>query len=332
LRKVDQRARDLGLPPVRGAVHAAGILEDAVIATLDPATLARVNAPKLGGLQTIFSHWPDIELVIGFSSAGALFGSAGQAAHTAASAAMDAALAAAAAAGRPAIALDWGAWRGRGAAAARGVDRTLDAGMGSISTTDGFAALDRVLAAGVPQAAVLPIDWPAMRATTTLPASMRDLASAGDEPAAPPVAAPASPAEPEPMPAEERRAWLQERITEESAAMLTIRGAIDPRRPLRELGLDSLAALELRNRLGRICGAVLPAALLFDYPTIATLTEHLSVTCFGLPPQGPATAPLSGDDAIDEVPIDDDALATASDAELDAALAAFGALHGGEEP
>jgi len=58
----------------------------------------------------------------------------------------------------------------------------------------------------------------------------------------------------------------------------------------------------------------------------------LSVTCFGLPPQGRVTAPLSGEDAIDEVPIDDDALATASDAELDAALAAFGALHGGEEP
>ncbi|MGH7030601.1 MAG: KR domain-containing protein, partial [Stellaceae bacterium] len=205
LRAVDARTRDLGLPPVRGVVHAAGVLEDSLIEALDPASFDRVMAPKLGGVRVILDHWPDLDLLVGFSSAGALFGSAGQAAHTATGAAMDAALSAAAAGGRAAVALDWGAWRERGAAAARGIDGTLAVGMSSIATADGFAALDRVLAAGVAQAAVLPIDWPAMRGGGAIPALLRDLAGPDDEVAAAPVPSPTPPPAPEPMPAEQRR-------------------------------------------------------------------------------------------------------------------------------
>ncbi|HEY3909043.1 MAG TPA: beta-ketoacyl synthase N-terminal-like domain-containing protein [Stellaceae bacterium] len=323
LRAVDARARDFGLPPVRGVVHAAGVLEDSLIEALDPASFDRVMAPKLGGVRAILDHWPDLDLLIGFSSAGALFGSAGQAAHTAASAALDAALAAAATAGRTAVTVDWGAWRERGAAAARDIDGRLAAGMGSIATAEGFAALDRVLASRVAQAAVLPIDWPAMRASGAVPALLRDLARTNDEVAAAPARPSPAPPEAEPMPAEERREWLRERIAAECAGMLAIQGAIDPRRPLRELGLDSLAALELRNRLGRLCAAVLPAGLLFDYPTIAALTEHLATAYLGLPAER-APQPPSPDRA-------EDALADASDAELDAAISAFAALHGEAE-
>ena len=91
LRTADARALALGLPPVRGVVHAAGLLEDGLVATLDPSSLQRIAAPKLDGLAAILAHWPDLDSLVGFSSAGALFGSAGQAAHTAASAALDAA-------------------------------------------------------------------------------------------------------------------------------------------------------------------------------------------------------------------------------------------------
>ncbi len=336
LRAVDARVRDFGLPPVRGVVHAAGVLEDALIEALDPASFDRVAAPKLGGVRAILDQWPNLDLLVGFSSAGALFGSAGQAAHTAASAAMDAALAAAAAGGRAAVAVDWGAWRERGAAAARGIDGTLGAGMGSIATADGFAALDRVLAAGVAHSAVLPIHWPAMRAGGAMPALLRDLAGADPEIAAAPTRPPPArpPRVPEPMPAGERREWLRERIVAEAAGMLAIRGTIDPRRPLRELGLDSLAALELRNRLGRLCAAVLPAGLLFDYPTIAALTEHLATAYLGLPPEHAPQPPSPGraEDILPEDALAEDALADASDAELDAAISAFAALHGDAEP
>ena len=311
---VDEHLRVRGLPPLRGVIHAAGVLEDGVIASLDPASFARVAAPKLDGLRAIQARWPDLDLLVGFSSAGALFGSAGQAAHTAASAALDAALEEAAAAGRAAVAIDWGAWRDKGAA----TSATLVSGMGSIATADGFAALDRILDSGVAQAAVLPMDRVAMRKAGVEPALLRET---GDLPDAKPAAAPAAPASV--MPPEDRRAWLQDRIAAECASMLAIRGTIELRRPLHEMGLDSLAALELRNRLGRLAGVILPASLLFDYPTVAALTDHIGAACFGLATAQTASKPL---DLLAE-----DDLEAASDDELDAALSAFSAIYGDAE-
>ncbi|MDR3538267.1 MAG: beta-ketoacyl synthase N-terminal-like domain-containing protein [Acetobacteraceae bacterium] len=316
LQAVDAHLAARGLPPLRGVIHAAGVLEDGVVATLDPGAFARVAAPKLDGVRAIQARWPDLELLVGFSSAGALFGSAGQAAHTAASGALYAAHAEGAAAGRPAVAIDWGAWRDHGAALARGVTETLGRGMGTIATADGFAALDRTLESGIAHAAVLPIDRVAMREAGIEPALLRVPDDAPVTPiAATPVPAPAG------VPPEDRRAWLQDRIASECAAMLAIRGTIALRRPLQELGLDSLAALELRNRLSRLAGTVLPASLLFDYPTVAALTDHLAATCFGLAPTPVAPPEL-------KPPLEDVDLETVSDDDLDAALSAFGAMHG----
>ncbi len=308
------------LPPVRGVIHAAGILEDRLVADLDPAAFDRVAHAKLGGLRAILSQWPDLELLIGFSSAGGLLGSSGQAAHTAASAALDAALLSRAAAGHTAVTIDWGAWRDHGAAVQRGATAALAAGMGSFGTPDGFAALDRILDAGLCQAAVLPIDAVALKTLPDAPPILRALMT--DAPvAAAPLHAPLPATDQSPA---DRRAALRDRIAEECATMLSIAGAIEHRRPLQELGLDSLAALELRNRLGRLVVAVLPASLLFDHPTVAALTEHLATTYLGLeseirpehqPP--PAQAPRA---------MADKDIATASEADLDAALDAFATL------
>ena len=94
------------------------------------------------------------------------------------------------------------------------------------------------------------------------------------------------------------------------------------------MGLDSLAALELRNRLGRLADAVLPASLLFDYPTVAALVEHLATACFGLPPEQPAPEPASPAPWLPVLGDEDAELADASEEDLDAALSAFAAMHG----
>lgn len=320
LAAVQAYATAQALPPIRGVIHAAGTLEDRLVADLDPAAFDRVAHAKLGGLRALLAQWPDLELLVGFSSAGGLLGSSGQAAHTAASAALDAALLARAAAGHTAVTIDWGAWRDHGAAAQRGATAALAAGMGSFTTPDGFAALDRVLDAGVSQAAVLPIDAAALKALPATPPILRALMSD-----APTMTAPQS----APLPATDqsradRRAALRDRIAEECAAMLSIAGVIEHRRPLQELGLDSLAALELRNRLGRLVGAVLPASLLFDHPTVAALTEHLATTYLGLEKEERAQhqpAPVRA-----PTPMADDDIAAASEADLDAALDAFATL------
>ncbi len=319
LAAVNDRAATLGLPPIGGVIHAAGLLEDGLAARLKPGAFARVAAPKCGGLSAILRAWPRLDLLVGFSSAGALFGSSGQAAHTAASAALDAALRAAWAGGIGAVAVDWGAWRGIGAAAARGVDLG-DAGMGDFSPAEAFEALDLILAQGLPQAAVLPLRPEALR-KAGVPPLLRDLLDA------PPAADAPRPAAPEPaavVAPEDRRAWLRDRIAGECASLLSIPGPIDPRRPLQEYGLDSLGSLELRNRLGRIAGAALPATLLFNHPSIAAIAEHLAVTHFGLPAEAAPAKP-------EAAPTPDD-LTTASEEDLDAALAGFAALLGEETP
>ncbi|WP_203073863.1 beta-ketoacyl synthase N-terminal-like domain-containing protein [Falsiroseomonas ponticola] len=315
LAAVTARAASLGLPPIGGVIHAAGLLEDGLAARLPPGAFDRVAAPKRGGLTAILAEWPHLDLLIGFSSAGALFGSAGQAAHTAASAGLDAALREAAADGINAVAVDWGAWRGIGAAAERGVDVTA-AGMGDFSAAEAFDSLDQILALSLPQAAVLPLREDALREAGA-PPLLRDLL---DTPVAPPPPAP-EPSCPD-MPPEDRRAWLRDRIAAECAGLLSLPGPIDPRRPLQEYGLDSLGSLELRNRLSRLAGAALPATLLFNHPSIAAIAEHLAVTHFGMAAEAAPAKP----DAV-ETPDD---LTQASDEELDAALAGFAALLGEE--
>lgn len=311
LDEVEARRAALGLPPVRGVVHAAGVLEDGVIAGLDAGAFARVARPKVGGIAAIVARWPDLDLLLGFSSAGGQLGSSGQAAHTAASAALDAALLAARARGVPAVTIDWGAWAGVGAAAVRGVD-LAGTGVGSIAPERGFAALDAALAHGLAQLVALPVEAGALRAGAPVPPLLRDRLAAAPA-RMPEVREPAA----ADVPAADRRAWLREQIVAACAGLLTESGRPDARRPLADLGLDSLGALELRNRLGRVVGAVLPASLLFDHPTVAALTEHLAVAHLGLEPERPAQ------------PAGAPAPAAAPEAEdVDSAFARFAAMLG----
>src|SRR5690606_25197435 len=77
------------------------------------------------------------------------------------------------------------------------------------------------------------------------------------------------------LPSHRRAEAMAARVGGEARAPLAVGGAVRRDRPLNELGLDSLMAVELRNRLGTLVGEVLPATLLFNYPTIGALAEHL---------------------------------------------------------
>jgi hypothetical protein len=183
--------------------------------------------------------------------------------------------------------------------------------MGTIRAEDALSAMETIMAAGLGQAAILPIDWTVMRAAGPLPALLRGMApdeQAAAEPVAAVARASARPA---------TRAALAAAIGAACAGLLMAAGAPDPRRPLHDLGLDSLGSLELRNRLGRIIGEVLPVTVLFDYPTIAALTRFLGDRT-GLPADEPGSSAAT----VEIMALTDD-LEALSDEALDAVLAGY---------
>jgi acyl transferase domain-containing protein/NADP-dependent 3-hydroxy acid dehydrogenase YdfG/SAM-dependent methyltransferase/acyl carrier protein len=263
------------LPPIAGIVHAAGTLDDATLAQAKPQQFSKVLAPKVDAALALDAAYPDVDLFVLFSSAVGLFGQVGQATHVAASLALDALAAARRRRGRSAVSLGWGLWRESGSSTQRTtlVQRMAAQGLGTLSNDGAAAVLDWTLATPEAVVAVLPVDrarflasFGAMRP----PASTR--AWQVDRPRSVPAVVPAAGR------AVPQDGALVDLVSGEAAAVLGYPpGETLPRSAnLFDLGLDSLMAVELRNRLqARLDGRPLSATLLFDYSTIDALCAHL---------------------------------------------------------
>jgi microcystin synthetase protein McyG len=280
------------LPPLRGVMHAAGVLDDGALVQQRWPRFEGVLAPKVLGGWHLHRAARELELdhFVLFSSGAGLVGSAGQGNHAAANAFLDALAHYRQARGLPGVSINWGAWRDIGAAAGRSFHR---AGTRTFTVAQGFAALewamhcarDRDVAGSLmAQAAVLGADWGAFRLShegRQLPPLFSLLADA------PADAAPAQDDSHETKLSlldqlatapESRRVPLVERhLTGLARAVLGLSASktLSPDHPLKDLGLDSLMAVELRNRIGRATGRTLSATLLFEYPTVSSLTEFL---------------------------------------------------------
>jgi len=275
-------------PPLRGVVHAAGIVEDALLARHDAARLGRVLAPKADGaselLRALDEAGIDLDLFLLFSSGSALLGSPGQAAYAGANAFLDGLARRLAAEGRSVTSIGWGAWRGDGMAAAvdeRTARQWQARGIGAFEVEDALTVLDDALSLGAPQIAALPMEWPRFLAGfDSVPPLFSRLGttSGGPGQAAADDAAPdVLLAQLDPLPAPQRLQHLRERLRNEVAAVL---GMADPtsleaRRGFAEQGMDSLMAVELAGRIGGACGVDLPSTFLFDHPTLDALTRFL---------------------------------------------------------
>ena len=299
-------------PPLRGVWHSAGVLDDAGLLQQDERRYERVFAPKVMGgfLLDALTRSDPLDCFVIFSSAASVLGSTGQSNHCAANAFLDLLAHERASRGLPALSINWGPWTDVGAAADRGItDRLAAQGFGAVTPAQGLNAMQRLMQRGATQAAVVPIDWKrygAQAARAGSSAFVREVAGALREPSqargANVAAAPPIDLRTQLREAREgrRRPMLATFVRECALRALGLDPArtIDPRTPLGELGLDSLLSVELRNTLGRSLGEALPATLLFDYPTIAALTDYLFESVLGLSDAagaGHATKPAVAD-------------------------------------
>jgi myxalamid-type polyketide synthase MxaB len=263
---------------LRGIIHAAGVLDDAMVEKLDRHRLRTVLDPKVRGalhLDALTRNDP-LDFFVLFSSVAALLGSPGQANHAAANAFLDAFAWHRRASGRPAISLDWGVWAEIGAAARKQAgERMRLVGLGEIDPARGIDILARALAEAPVQLGVAPIDWSRFHH----PLAGRGFFSRLERQTLSLVSTTAGPVlDLAGLDGEERYQALDRHLRSHIAVVLglDLPDEIEPRSRLMDLGMDSLMAVELKQRLEHTLGCSLRTTLMYDHPTMEALIDHLS--------------------------------------------------------
>jgi acyl transferase domain-containing protein len=268
-----------GLPPLRGVIHAAGVLDNAVVGQMDVERFERVAKPKVAGAWLLHRHTLGLELdfFVLHSSVLSLIGSAGQSNYTAANAFLDALGSHRRALGLPATVINWTAWAEAGLASTAG-RRNEDAwramGLSYLAPDDGIALFEELMHPPVGEAAVAIADWsryvrqfgrrPALYAHLADEVPARAAAAAGD-------AAAARSAD-----VHQRRIEFVERVRQQVAEQMGFDEPIDSRQPLRELGLDSLMSVNVASRLEAALGIPVPVAKLIRGPSIERLVDDIA--------------------------------------------------------
>ncbi|MBB6254967.1 type I polyketide synthase [Nitrospirillum iridis] len=304
------------LPPLRGLIHAAGMLDDGALSAQTPQRLDAVAAPKMEGALALahLAEGRNLDFLVLFSSAASILGHPGQANYAAANAYMDALAADLRARGHRAVAISWGPWAEAGMAASDRVTAGFNRlGIHPLTPDQGRRALETALAANVPHVGALNCDWDRYVGQsvaqygdgTSRTALFRRLV----KPAAP--VAPTAIADEADLSSrlagaagEARRQLLAALVLDVVTEALSFTGAdaVDRTVALMDQGLDSLAAVSVRANLARALNGALPRALpvglVFEYPTVDDLTRFLDrETAPPAPPE--STARLDEDDDLD---------------------------------
>ncbi|SFE35912.1 type I polyketide synthase [Streptomyces mirabilis] len=301
--------------PLRGVVHCAGVLADGVVAELTPERLAEVLHPKVDGAAHLHRLTADarLDLFLLVSSAAGVVGNAGQGNYAAANVFLDQLAHHRRALGLPGVSLSFGAWAGEGLAVAHAdLDRMARLGHRALTPDQGRELVELALRQGAPHLVAWALDLPRLRETVATAATTggggtaalwRSLLPAprtgrsGGDGLADRLAR---------LPEAERAERVLALVREEISRALGLRSteSVRPDQPLRELGMDSVTAVELRNRIGARIGAKLPATLLFDHPTAARLAAHLLSTALAAGDRTtPATRPTRATTPASDEPV-----------------------------
>jgi acyl carrier protein len=281
-----------------------------------------VLAPKIAGTLQLERRARRLELdhFVLYSSAAAVFGWPGQGAYASGNAYLDAVARRRRAAGLPAVSIDWGPWADSGMAAET-ADRKgtnfAERGLGILTHAEADAALGRVLESSPPQVVAAWLD-PQRLPRGSLLADGDDASRAAPTEARVDGARAAVKTALSTASGANRPPLVKAAIEREAARALGLKPdyRFDPSRPLNELGLDSLLAVQLANALSALFDAPLSATLLFDYPTIDALSSHLGSPTEPVPPSRVETVSPRAS-APDVAAISEDAAAELLIAELD---------------
>ncbi|MET0135977.1 MAG: type I polyketide synthase [Kibdelosporangium sp.] len=260
-----------GIPRLTGIVHAAGVLDNALVEVLTADQVDRVLAAKADSawhLHELTKHL-DLSAFVLYSSAGGMVLAAGQANYAAANVFLDALAEHRRRVGLPAMSLAWGRWQDLELPEAD-LRRMNRMGLPELSFMDGLALLDRAMTTDSAVLVPMRVDLPALRARTDdVPTLLRGLARV--------KTASRATVDFTGMSEAERGRAVLELVRTHVAAVLghDMTASIEPGRGFTELGLDSLAAVELRNRLRSATGLRLPATLMYDYPNCLALKAFL---------------------------------------------------------
>ncbi|MFJ7153291.1 type I polyketide synthase, partial [Streptomyces sp. NPDC100445] len=304
----DALARLLSGVRLTAVVHTAGTLDDGTIGSLTEDRLAAVLRPKVDAAAHLdeLTAGQDLAAFVLFSSVAGVLGNAGQANYAAANVFLDALAARRRATGRPALSLAWGLWAERTGLTQHLEGDSLSAGgVSALSTEQGLALFDRALTDGGAMLVPARLEPAALRADAragTLSPVLRSLVRVprrrpGESGLRRRLGR---------MPHEEGRRLLLDVVRAQLAEVIGRDSAdgIDPEQPFKNFGVDSLLAVQLRNRLHSVTGLHLPATLVFDHPTPAAVADFTLAlaqqrTGRSTPPAATATvAPRTDDDPI----------------------------------
>ena len=285
------------LHPLSGVIHAAGVLDDGLIESQTAERFERVLKPKIVAAKLLdeLTRELELDLFVLYSSAASVLGSPGQSNYATGNAFLDGLAFERAASGLPAISVNWGPWTEGMADDPRIIKQLSLQGITPLTVEDAHQALEKMIVGSVRQATVMDVDWKRMRigASGETAPLLRELVGSRKRLGG---AESALVNKLKSLPSAAQRELLVATVQNSLQNILSTPDAPETDRPLIEMGLDSLMAVEFGTELQQMLGDQFNVGptMLFDHPTIDAISDHVLELIASQTGTGDAAAAKSG--------------------------------------